>query len=133
MHIGGSCLARGYLNRPELTAEKFIPDPFSDEPGARLYKTGDLARFLPDGDIEFCGRVDDQVKIRGFRVEPAEIESALSEHSGVLDCVVVAREDDSRSMRLVAYVVPRPRSSQRNTAQQVRSESSRRSQLAVAR
>jgi amino acid adenylation domain-containing protein len=111
LHIGGSCLARGYLNRPELTAEKFIPDLFSDEPGARLYRTGDLARFLPSGDVEFCGRVDDQVKIRGFRVEPAEIESALSEHSGVRDCVVVAREDDSQSMRLIAYVVPEPRSS----------------------
>ena len=111
LHIGGSCLARGYLNRPELTAEKFIRDPFSGEPGARLYKTGDLVRFLPDGDVEFCGRVDDQVKIRGFRVEPAEIESALSEHSGVLDCVVVAREDHPQSMRLIAYVVAKPRSS----------------------
>jgi amino acid adenylation domain-containing protein len=111
LHIGGSCLARGYLNRPELTAEKFLPDLFSDEPGARLYKTGDLARFLPDGDVEFCGRVDDQVKIRGFRVEPAEIESALSEHPGIGDCVVVARADHPQSMRLIAYVVPKPRSS----------------------
>jgi acyl carrier protein len=108
LHIGGSCLARGYLNHPDLTAERFIPDPFSGEAGARLYKTGDLARFLPDGDVEFCGRADDQVKIRGFRVEPAEIESTLSEHSGVRDCVVVARADQPQSMRLIAYVVPRP-------------------------
>jgi amino acid adenylation domain-containing protein len=111
LHIGGSCLARGYLNRPELTAEKFVPDPFSDEPGARLYKTGDLARLLPDGEVEFCGRADDQVKIRGFRVEPAEIEAALSGHAGIRDCVVVAREDDRQSTRLIAYVVAKPRAS----------------------
>ena len=77
LHIGGVGVARGYLNRPELTAEKFIPDPFSAEPGARLYKTGDLARYLPDGNIEFLGRADHQVKIRGFRIELGEIEAVL--------------------------------------------------------
>ncbi len=82
LHIGGVGLARGYLNRPELTAEKFIPDPFSAEPGARLYKTGDLARYLPDGNIEFLGRGDHQVKIRGFRIELGEIEAALCQHPG---------------------------------------------------
>ena len=114
LHIGGSCLARGYLNRPELTAEKFIPDPFSDQPGARLYKTGDLARYLPDGNIEFLGRLDDQVKIRGYRIEPGEIESVLARHPGVHDAVVLARDDTPADIlaslrmekRLVAYVVP---------------------------
>jgi len=107
LHIGGRCVARGYLNRPELTAEKFIPNPFSAAPGARLYKTGDLARYLPDGNIEFLDRIDDQLKIRGFRVEPGEIESVLNQHSGVRDCVVVARKDDTRSKRLIVYVVPK--------------------------
>src|SRR5437870_7132421 len=77
LHIGGVGLARGYLNRPELTAEKFIAHPFSDEPGARLYKTGDLARYMPGGNIEFLGRMDHQVKIRGFRIELEEIEVTL--------------------------------------------------------
>ncbi len=107
LHIGGVGLARGYMNSPELTAEKFIPHPFSDEPGARLYKTGDLARHLPDGNIEFLGRLDDQVKIRGFRVEPGEIEAALNQHPGVRDSVVVAREADAQQQRLIAYVVPK--------------------------
>jgi amino acid adenylation domain-containing protein len=102
LHIGGAGLARGYLNAPELTAEKFIPNPFSDEPGARLYKTGDLARTLPDGNIEFIGRLDNQVKIRGFRVELGEIEAVLGQHPGVREAVVVAREDTAA---LVAYVV----------------------------
>ena len=82
LHIGGIGLARGYHNRPELTAEKFIPDPFRSEPGARLYKTGDLARYLPDGAIEYLGRLDHQVKIRGFRIELGEIESVLAELTG---------------------------------------------------
>jgi len=105
LYIGGAGLARGYLNRPELTAEKFIPNPFSEEPGARLYKTGDLARYLPDGNIEFLGRVDHQVKIRGFRIELEEIESALGQHPAVREAVVLAPEDASGERRLVAYVV----------------------------
>jgi amino acid adenylation domain-containing protein len=108
LHIGGVGVARGYLNRPELTAQKFISDPFSPEPGARLYKTGDLARYLPSGEIEFVGRTDDQIKIRGFRVELGEIETALAKHSGVRDCAVVAREDTSGNKLLVAYFVASP-------------------------
>jgi amino acid adenylation domain-containing protein len=106
LHIGGIGVAHGYLNRPELTAEKFISDPFSAESGARLYKTGDLARYLPSGEIEFVGRTDDQVKIRGFRVELGEIEFVLAKHPGVREVAVVAREDEAGDKRLVAYVVP---------------------------
>ncbi|HEY6931525.1 MAG TPA: amino acid adenylation domain-containing protein, partial [Thermoanaerobaculia bacterium] len=107
LHIAGEGLARGYLNRPELTAEKFIPDPFSGEPGARLYKSGDLARYREDGAIEYLGRIDDQVKIRGFRIEPGEIESAIVQHESVIECVVVAHEDVLGEKRLVAYLVTR--------------------------
>ena len=103
--ISGSGLARGYLNRPELTADKFLPDPFSEDPGARLYKTGDLVKYLPDGNIEFVGRVDHQVKIRGFRIELGEIESALSRLPGVQEAVVLAREDRLAEKYLVAYIV----------------------------
>ncbi|MFP4409953.1 amino acid adenylation domain-containing protein [Coleofasciculus sp.] len=105
LHIGGAGLARGYLNRPELTTEKFIPNPFSNEPGARLYKTGDKVRYLADGNIEFLGRIDNQVKIRGFRIEPGEIEAVLGQHPAVRDSVVIAQSDDIGSNRLVAYVV----------------------------
>jgi amino acid adenylation domain-containing protein len=106
IHIGGPGLARGYLNQPESTAAKFISDPFSPDPEARLYKTGDLARYLPTGEIEFVGRRDFQIKIRGFRVEPGEIEAVLARHSSVREAVVVAREDGLNNRRLVAYVVP---------------------------
>ena len=105
LHIGGDGLARGYLNRPELTSERFIVSPFSDEPGARLYKTGDLVRYLPDGNIEFAGRIDNQVKVRGFRIELGEIEASLGQHPGVLDAVVIASGDDLAGKQLVAYVV----------------------------
>jgi amino acid adenylation domain-containing protein len=106
LHIGGIGLARGYLNRPELTAEKFIADPFAQEPGARLYKTGDLSRFLPDGSIEYLGRIDHQVKIRGFRIELGEIESVLRQHPAIKEAVVVAREDTPGDKRVAAYFVP---------------------------
>ncbi|HEX7314157.1 MAG TPA: amino acid adenylation domain-containing protein [Pyrinomonadaceae bacterium] len=106
LHVGGVGLARGYLHRPDLTAERFIPDPFSAEPGRRLYRTGDLARYLPDATIEYLGRIDHQVKIRGFRIELGEIEAALCEQPGVQAAVAVAREDEPGRQRLVAYVVP---------------------------
>jgi amino acid adenylation domain-containing protein len=106
IHIGGPGLARGYLNCPELTAAKFIHDPFSEDRNARLYKTGDLARYLPNGEIDFIGRRDFQVKIRGFRVEPGEIEAALAQHSSVREAVVLVREDGLNVKSLVAYVLP---------------------------
>lgn len=108
LHIGGVQVARGYLNRPDLTAEKFIPDPFSTEPGARLYKTGDLARYREDGAIEFLGRLDFQVKLRGFRIELGEIEMVLNGHPSVREAVVQLFEEASGDKRLVAYVVARP-------------------------
>lgn len=109
--IGGVQVARGYLNRPELTAEKFIPDPFSAEQGARLYRTGDLARYLPDGNIEYLGRIDHQIKLRGFRIELGEIESALAQIPGVSEALVMLREDTPGDKRLVGYLVANPRPS----------------------
>jgi amino acid adenylation domain-containing protein len=105
LFIGGDGLARGYLWRPELTAERFVPNPFSAEPGARLYRTGDLVRFLPEGQIEFLGRVDNQVKVRGFRIELEEIEAVLRTHPKVKETVVLARSDNAGERRLAAYVV----------------------------
>ena len=105
LHISGVGLARGYMNRPGLTAEKFLPNPFSPEPGKRLYATGDMARYLSDGSIDFLGRIDYQLKLRGFRIEPGEIEETLRQHERVLDAVIVAREDTPGNKRLVAYVV----------------------------
>ncbi|MET0395270.1 MAG: amino acid adenylation domain-containing protein, partial [Longimicrobiaceae bacterium] len=110
--IGGAGVARGYLGRPELTAEKFVPDAFSGDAGARLYRTGDRVRRRADGELEFLGRTDAQVKIRGFRIEPGEVEAALTEQAGVREAVVVVREDPAFGMpgqrRLVGYVVPQP-------------------------
>jgi aspartate racemase len=106
LYIGGAGVGRGYLNRPVLTTQKFIQDPFSDEPGARLYKTEDIARYLPDGNIEFLGRIDDQTKLRGYRIELGEIEVGLSRHPSVSEAIVVVREDTPGDRRLVAYIKP---------------------------
>src|SRR4029079_6916930 len=103
LHIGGVCVARGYLNRPELTAEKFIPDPFRE--GERLYKSGDLARLLPSGEIELLGRTDQQVKIRGFRIELGEIEATLTKHPAVRESAIAMHPDGRGGKRLVAYLV----------------------------
>jgi amino acid adenylation domain-containing protein/non-ribosomal peptide synthase protein (TIGR01720 family) len=108
LYIGGDGLARGYLQQPDLTADRFIPDPFSIDAKARLYRTGDRGRYLPDGNIQYLGRLDEQVKVRGFRIEPAEIESAIMDHSSIQDCAVVATKNELENTKLVAYVVPVP-------------------------
>lgn len=114
LHVTGAGLARAYLNHPQLTAERFILNPFSDAPNARLYKTGDVARYLPDGTLEILGRTDHQVKIREMRVELGEIESVLEQHPDIRETVVTAREDDSGDKRLVAYIVPKLASNEIN-------------------
>ncbi|HWO43961.1 MAG TPA: amino acid adenylation domain-containing protein [Candidatus Eisenbacteria bacterium] len=108
LHVAGAGLSRGYVHAPSLTAEKFIPNPFDETPGARLYKTGDLARYLPDGNIQFLGRRDDQLKIRGFRVEPGEVEAALKRHPGVANAAVIGRQDETedRESKLLASINP---------------------------
>jgi len=106
IYIGGRGVARGYLNRPDLTAERFVPDPFSDVPGARLYRTGDRARWLPDGNIEFIGRMDHQIKVRGYRVEPGEVAAALKSHPRVRDAIAIGVDDPPFGKSLIAYAVP---------------------------
>jgi acyl carrier protein len=107
IYIGGAGVGRGYHKRPDLTADRFIPDPFSPTPGGRMYRTGDVARLLENGMVEYLGRSDHQVKIRGFRIELGEIETALSQHPKVKDVVVVVRDEPPAGKRLVAYVTPR--------------------------
>ena len=121
LYIGGAGVARGYLNRPELTAERFVRNPFVDDPGARMYRTGDLGYWLSDGNIAFVGRNDFQVKIRGFRIELGEIEARLSEHPGIRDAVVVAREDVPGDKRLVAYFTTTSEGQGTVSAEQLRS------------
>ncbi|MGH7830205.1 MAG: amino acid adenylation domain-containing protein, partial [Candidatus Binatia bacterium] len=106
LYIGGVAVARGYLNHPQLTADRFVPDPFAEESGARLYRTGDLGRCLANGNIEFLGRIDHQVKIRGFRIELEEIQAILTRHPAVREAIVSKREDFVGDAQLVAYVVP---------------------------
>ncbi|WP_334249410.1 AMP-binding enzyme [Bradyrhizobium symbiodeficiens] len=107
LFIGGTGVGLGYLNRAELTAERFLSDPFSTETDARLYRSGDLARFRNDGILEYLGRADDQVKIRGYRIELGEIEANLAAEPNVQACAVIAREDEPGNRQLVGYIVPR--------------------------
>jgi acyl-coenzyme A synthetase/AMP-(fatty) acid ligase/acyl carrier protein len=122
IYIGGAGVARGYLNQPERTAQRFLPDPFSADPGARIYETGDLGRWRADGTIEYLGRNDHQVKVRGFRIELGEIEAQLLRHARVKDVVVVAREDVPGDKRLVAYVVPQEPAEPVASAQRLRTD-----------
>jgi aryl carrier-like protein len=117
LHIAGLGLARGYHNRPELTAEKFVANPFRQEPGARMYKTGDLVRRRSDGTLEFLGRLDNQIKLRGFRIELGEIESVLENHPGVAQGVISLREDVAGEKRLIGYIVPAKKASVPTTAE----------------
>jgi acyl carrier protein len=110
IYIGGAGVARGYRNRSALTDQKFVRDPFSNTPGARLYKTGDLGRYLPTGEVEFLGRIDDQIKIRGYRIEPNEIVSTLNKFGGIRESAVIAQQSSSGDSRLIAYVVLSPES-----------------------
>ena len=108
LYIGGKGVTRGYLHRPELTQERFVPNPFSDDATARLYRTGDLVRYRRDGNVEFLGRMDFQVKVRGHRIELGEIETILSRHEAVREAVIIVREDIPGDQRLVAYLLPQP-------------------------
>jgi acyl carrier protein len=108
LYIGGQGVTRGYLHRPELTQERFVPNPFSDDATARLYRTGDLVRYRRDGNVEFLGRMDFQVKVRGHRIELGEIETILSRHEAVREAVIIVREDMPGDQRLVAYLLPQP-------------------------
>ena len=113
LYVGGAGVARGYLGRPQLTAERFVPDPFSRKQGARLYRTGDLVQYRAQGELEYLGRVDQQVKIRGFRIEPGEIETALEQHAEVREAVVVCKEEVAGESGLIAYIVAAPNHGER--------------------
>ena len=116
LYIGGKSVARGYMGKSELTRERFIKDPFTHQPGDRMYKTGDLVRRLPDGAIEFLGRIDKQVKIRGYRVEPEEAKTALEEYQGIAQAIVIVKSKNNESPELLAYVVPAKNTGELNSA-----------------